>query len=260
MGIFAGIDIGSATSKVVIFKDDEVLSFVIIPSEVEWEAITKLAMEEALEKANLHHSNIDYIISTGYGRRTIDFANETISEITAHSRGTKWLHKNVGSIIDIGGQDSKAILLDENGGVINFAMNDRCAAGTGRFLEHMANVLGVRIDDMGDLSMASEKTAKISSMCTVFAESEVISLLAREWRKEDIIAGLHEAIAKRTSVMVKQCGVKKDVVLSGGVAKNRGMQKALEMELGTDIHVPKEPQITAALGAALLARKKARKA
>lgn len=259
MAIVAGIDIGSATSKVVILKDDEVLSFVILPTGAEWKAITKLAMDKALEKANLDDTDMNYIVSTGYGRRTVEFANETISEITAHSKGTKWLHPNVKTIIDIGGQDSKGILLDENGIVINFVMNDRCAAGTGRFLEHMANVLRVKLENIGNLSLVSDKPAKISSMCTVFAETEAISLLARGWRKEDIIAGLHEAIAKRTVVMVKQIGVQNDVVFSGGVAKNSGMQKALEAELGTIIHVPEEPQITAALGAALIAQKRARK-
>lgn len=259
MPIVAGIDIGSATSKVVILRDDEILSFVILPTGAEWKAITKLALERTLGNANLHRSDLSYIVSTGYGRRTVDFANETISEISAHCRGVKKLHQNVRTIIDIGGQDSKTISLDENGVVIDFVMNDRCAAGTGRFLEHMATVLGVKIEELGKLALSSEKPAKVSSMCTVFAESEVISLLAQAWKKEDIIAGLHEAIAKRVVAMARQTRVTEDIVFSGGVAKNSGMRKALEMELGTQIHVPQEPQITAALGAALIGQKAARK-
>jgi predicted CoA-substrate-specific enzyme activase len=194
----------------------------------------------------------DSILATGYGRHSIPFAGKAISEITAQAEGVRFLYPEVRGIIDIGGQDSKVILV-EDGRVADFQMNDKCAAGTGRFLEHTARALEVSVADMGWLALASHKPASISSMCTVFAESEVISLRAQGVSKEDIAAGLVESISKRVAAMARPMGLKEHVALVGGVAKNQAIRTALERELGCGLYVPSEPQITAALGAALKA-------
>lgn len=253
--VTVGIDIGSATSKTVVMKDEDILGYVILPSGTDWKGVTELSVEKAFEKANVSFDKVDYIMSTGYGRRTVDIANKTVTEITAFAEGTKRVHESIRTIVDVGGQDSKVIALDEKGIITGFQMNDRCAAGTGRFLEHMAHVLGVPIEDLGRLALISKKPANITSTCTVFAETEVISLLAQGWKKEDIIAGLHESIVKRLISMAKQVGVEEEVMFCGGVAKNVGVRKALETVLGTKVYVPDEPQIVGAIGAALLAQK-----
>ena len=192
------------------------------------------------------------IVVTGYGRDQVPFAGKAVSEITAQAKGVAFLNPEVLGIIDIGGQDSKVIVV-ENGRVADFQMNDKCAAGTGRFLEHTAQALEVSVDDLGRLALASRNPASISSMCTVFAESEVISLRAQGASKENIAAGLVESIARRVAAMARPMGLKEHVALVGGVAKNPAIRKALERELGCQLYVPPEPQITAALGAGLIA-------
>jgi predicted CoA-substrate-specific enzyme activase len=200
--------------------------------------------------AGIHGGEVENVVATGYGRESIEFANKAVSEITAHAAGVHYLFPDVRGIIDIGGQDSKVIAV-ENGRVMNFLMNDKCAAGTGKFLELTAKALEVSIEALGGLALASRSPASISSMCTVFAESEVISLRARGLTKEDIAAGLVESIAQRVSVMAKQIGLKENVAFVGGVAKNIGIMASLERELGVTFFVPFEPQITGALGGAL---------
>ncbi|HOB86695.1 MAG TPA: acyl-CoA dehydratase activase, partial [Bacillota bacterium] len=193
-------------------------------------------------------------VSTGYGRRMLDVADRIITEITCHARGAVHMVPGVRMVIDIGGQDSKVIRLNERGEVQDFAMNDKCAAGTGRFLEVMAHALEVDLSEMASISERASRSAPISSMCTVFAESEVVSLIAQGVPREEIISGLHEAIAGRTAGMVFRVGLEKEVMMTGGVAKNRGVVKSLEKKLQCKIIVPPEPQIIGALGAALLAR------
>ena len=195
----------------------------------------------------------DRIVATGYGRRSIPFARKAVSEITAQAEGVTFLYPEVRGIIDIGGQDSKVILV-ENGKVADFQMNDKCAAGTGRFLEHTARALEASVEDLGRMALASRSPASISSMCTVFAESEVISLRAQGVPKEDMAAGLVESIARRIAAMARPMGLKEHAALVGGVAKNPAIKTSLERELGCPLYVPPEPQITAALGAALIAR------
>ena len=195
------------------------------------------------------------MVATGYGRHSITFARKAVSEITAHAKGVHFLYPEVRGIIDIGGQDSKVIVI-EDGRVADFQMNDKCAAGTGRFLEHTARALEVSVDELGRLAMASQGPASISSMCTVFAESEVISLRAQGRSKEDIAAGLVDSIARRVAAMARPMGLKDHVALVGGVAKNEGIRAALERELGVKLFVPDQPQITGALGAALIASEK----
>ena len=192
-------------------------------------------------------------MATGYGRIAIDYADSQVTEISCYARGINQLHPEVRTIIDIGGQDSKAISVDKEGRVVDFLMNDKCAAGTGRFLEVMAKALELEIGDLGDISLRATELHQVSSTCTVFAESEVVTLVAEGVNREDIVAGLHAAIAKRIVSMVKRVGLSPPVAMAGGVAKNMGVVKAIEEEIGEPLVVPREPQIVGALGAAILA-------
>ncbi|MCW4010342.1 MAG: acyl-CoA dehydratase activase [Candidatus Bathyarchaeota archaeon] len=249
----AGIDAGSATTKAAIVKNGELSAYAIVPTGANGRNASAKALEEALALAKLTRIDLTKIVSTGYGRRNVEFAENAVTEITTHAKGAKTLFPSAMTIIDIGGQDSKVISLDEDGRINNFVMNDKCAAGTGRFLEVMARTLEVALQDLGKLSISAEKPAKISSMCTVFAESEVVSLIAQGEKREAIIAGLHEAISKRIAGMVKQVGLRREVVFTGGVAKNVGMKASLERVFGLKINIPAEPQIIGAFGAALIA-------
>jgi predicted CoA-substrate-specific enzyme activase len=200
-------------------------------------------------------ASVDQIVSTGYGRNNVDLAHKKITEIMCHAAGAWHFLPKTKSVIDIGGQDSKFIRLGEDGGVSDFVMNDKCAAGTGRFLEVMARALELNLEDFGKLSLMAKKPAKISSMCTVFAESEVISLISKGESRENIIAGIHESIASRMVSMMGRARVEKPVVMTGGVAKNIGIQTALEKKLGVKIDIPGTAQVNGAIGAALLGQK-----
>jgi predicted CoA-substrate-specific enzyme activase len=252
--IVAGVDIGAATAKAVILDSGKVLSFSIMPTGHLVAQAGETIIRKALEKVGLSFNDLKYIISTGYGRRAVSFANNAVTEIICHAKAVNLVLPQAKTIIDIGGQDSKVIRLDASGNVINFVMNDKCAAGTGRFLEVMAGVLEVDINEMGSISLLSEKACQISSTCTVFAESEMVSLRAEGKRREDIIAGIHRAMAHRIAIMGRSVGFKKEVVLTGGVAKNVGIKGAMEEEIGLQILIPEEPQIMGALGAAILAK------
>jgi len=251
----AGVDIGAVATKVAILVEGKVLAFQILPSGYDGNGAARRGLKLALERAHLARGDIDFIVSTGYGRKVFSEANKSVTEITAHAEGAKVICPAARTILDIGGQDSKAISLTEDGQVANFVMNDRCAAGTGRFIEVMARVLHVRVAKMGELALKSSNPARINSMCTVFSESEVISLLTNGRSREDVAAGLCESIARRVCTMVRHVGVKEGVVFSGGVAKNVGMVAALEKELKTKLLIPPEPQMIGALGAATIAQK-----
>jgi len=255
---FAGIDIGSTITKVVIKDETDICSTVIIPTGAEHRRLAHKIMEEALGKANLTFDEIDYIVATGYGRINVPFADSQVTEITCHMRGVNWLFPDVKTIIDIGGQDSKGIKV-KNGKLDNFVMNDKCAAGTGRFLEVISEVLGVKLEDIGEISLRSTRPADISSICTVFAEQEALLRLSEGTPIEDILAGIHKANASRIYAMVRKINVEKDVAITGGGAKNVGFCKALEEKIGFPVVVPPEPLITGALGAALVAEEKAGK-
>ncbi|HIH75153.1 MAG TPA: 2-hydroxyglutaryl-CoA dehydratase [Methanosarcina sp.] len=248
--ISIGVDSGSATTKAALVIDSQMAAFNIRPTGFDFLSSAGSACEEVLTNAGLDKGDVNGIYATGYGRNSIKFADKAVSEITAHTLGVHHLYPLVNGVIDIGGQDSKIILVSE-GKVIEFLMNDKCAAGTGKFLEYTAKALEVPIEELGDLALISKEPASITSMCTVFAESEVISLRARGFKKEDIAAGLTESIARRVAVMARQVGLKQNVAFVGGVAKNKGMKVFLEKELGVSLYVPPEPQITGALGAAL---------
>lgn len=254
MRAVAGVDIGSLTAKAVLLSyQGELLSYSIIPAGMVNREAAQACLAQALEKAHIEAANLGPVVTTGYGRSLVKFSDRNITEISCHARGAHWLMPHVRMVIDIGGQDSKVIALDNEGQVANFAMNDKCAAGTGRFLEVMARALGVALEAMGALSLTSSQPAQVSSMCTVFAESEIISLMAHGCSTVDIIAGLHEAIGRRMVSMVKGVGLRHPIMMSGGVAKNQGVVQVLSRLLKNEVLVPEEPQTVGALGAALFA-------
>ncbi len=255
---FAGIDAGSAATKAVILQNREILGHSTVNTGANVKTASENALNKALDAAKLASHDLTRIISTGYGRRNIDFSNGAVTEITAHAKGARYLFPNARTIIDIGGQDSKVISLDEDGRIINFLMNDKCAAGTGRFLEVMARTLDTTIQELSELAVSAQRAVTISSMCTVFAESEVVSLIAQGEKREVIVAGLYEAISKRIWGMAKQVGLQNDVIFTGGVAKSLGIKMSLEKVLGHKVFSSLEPQINGALGAALLAEEQAR--
>jgi predicted CoA-substrate-specific enzyme activase len=254
-----GVDIGSLETKVVLLEDKKILDYRVGRSTFDFKRVGNNLFNELLEKHNLKKSDV-YVMSTGYGRNTVSFADDRITEITAHARGVQYFYPEANSVIDIGGQDSKAIVISKKtGSVIDFNMNDKCAAGTGRFIEVMAGALEVPIQEIGELALDARNPASISSTCTVFAESEVISLFAKGTKKEDIAAGIHKSIAKRVAGMAKRIGVAPLLVFCGGVAKNIAVKKFLEEELGFEIVIPlfngkSSAQLTGALGAALIAQ------
>lgn len=252
--IVAGIDIGSITAETVILQDNQMLSSSIVPTGANSRTAAERSLTAALKQASLRQEDLAAIITTGYGRASFPSATKMITEITCHARGAFFVYPETRTVIDIGGQDSKVIRLDKKGRNVDFQMNDKCAAGTGRFLEVMARALEVKLEDLGRLSRSAQRTIKISSMCTVFAESEVVSLIADNQPQEVIIRGLHDAIADRILGMIRRVGVEEKVTLTGGVAKNEGVVQALEERLEVRVFVPPEPQIIGALGAALLAR------
>lgn len=248
-----GIDIGSITTKAAVIKDG-----VLVGSHVgftgynvvrAWQIVT----HELLEETHLTSADIQAIVATGYGRSSVDTANRAVTEITCHAAGARFFDGSVRSIVDIGGQDSKAMVLDDAGKVKDFVMNDKCAAGTGRFLEVMARALQVDLEEFGELSMRADNPGKISSLCTVFAESEVVSLIAAGEHRENIIAGIHESIAARVTAMAARIGIAPPVMMTGGVAKNGGVVRALEKRLGTAIIVSPHAQVIGAVGAAVIA-------
>jgi predicted CoA-substrate-specific enzyme activase len=252
--ITAGIDIGSLTAKAVVLKDKGIAGYAVMSAGADVTAVAGRVLAEALEKAGHRHDDLAALVATGYGRAKVPLAKKSITEITCDARGAHFLFPEARLIIDIGGQDSKVISLDDRGIVVDFAMNDKCAAGTGRFLEVMARALEIELEQLGPVSLKHRKAVVISSMCTVFAESEVVSLIAEGYAREDILHGLHQAIASRIAAMAQGLRVEGTVVLGGGVAKNTGVVKALEEKLKTRVKVPPEPQIVAALGAAICAQ------
>jgi predicted CoA-substrate-specific enzyme activase len=249
-----GLDIGSITTKIAVMNSkaliDAKVSFTGYNVEKAWRNILK----ETLDRLQLKESAVDRIVATGYGRSGVSIANETVTEIKCHAVGARFYMDNVASVIDIGGQDSKFIRIDKGGNVADFVMNDKCAAGTGRFLEVMARALEVDLTDFSKLSLQARKSSPISSMCTVFAESEVISLIANGDSRENIIAGINESIVNRLVSMIGRSKIEEPVVLTGGVAQNIGIQTALMKKLKIKIWVPETAQVNGAIGAAILAR------
>ena len=250
---FAGIDVGSTMTKVVILNDG-IIASVIGPTGPEQRRLANKVMEEALKKATLSFQAITYIVSTGYGRINVPFSDRQFTEITCHAKGIINLFSRAKTIIDIGGQDVKGIKIDATGKIIDFVMNDKCAAGSGRFIEMIADTLGVPLDKVGDLSLQSKNPAKISNICTIWAQQEVAASLAEGVPISDLLAGVHKSLADRISRMVNRLKVEESVIVTGGGGKNKGLLKALSEQLGHEILVPEEPLITGALGAALIGK------
>ncbi len=255
MDYFAGIDVGSlSTNAVILDERKEIAGYSIVETGANSTQAAEQALEKALAQAGIARSGLRNTVATGYGRISVPFADKRLTEISCHGLGAYTLFPDTGMVIDIGGQDSKVIKVGPEGRVIDFAMNDKCAAGTGRFLEVMAAKLRVPLNEMGDLSLTAKSEVPISSVCTVFAESEVVSLVARNHPKEEILRGLHRAIVNRVWSMVKTLGIRPEVTMTGGVAKNGGVVAFMLEKLGRPIHIYREPQIVGALGAALYAK------
>jgi predicted CoA-substrate-specific enzyme activase len=260
--IFAGVDVGSTTGKALLLDDNyKILGFTIMEATSWPEKTAHACIDDVLKQAGVKAENIVYTVGTGYGRMRIAFANENISEITCHAVGAKWLCPTVRTVVDIGGQDCKVIgVRDSDGKVREFYMNDKCAAGTGRFMESQARVLGVKIVEFSEYSQRSVSPARISAQCSVFAESEVITQLNDGNSKENIIAGIHVAIAERLISLLKRLGIQEDLTVSGGCAKNEGLINILQEKTGVSIvRLKEDPQVVGALGAAVLAQEKWRK-
>ena len=251
-----GLDVGSASSKVVILDDDKNIVSSSVVQVGTGSSGPSRALNEALGKVN---DDMKKIVATGYGRYSFERADKQISEISCHAKGIFHLVPTARTIIDIGGQDAKAIRLDDNGMVSQFFMNDKCAAGTGRFLDVMARVLEINITDMADYDSRATEVVNVSSTCTVFAESEVISHLSNNIPKENIIAGIHASVASKACGLAYRAGLADDIVMSGGVAQNAGVVRAISRELRRPVIVAPNPQIAGALGAALFAYDEAKK-
>lgn len=254
-----GIDIGSRQAKAILVNGDEVHT-VITASGVNSQETAERLLKKLGKQTGVTRSDIAFLVGTGYGRIAIDFAefpSEVVTEISCHALGSHFLNAGTKTIIDIGGQDSKAIKVDpDNGRVLEFVMNDKCAAGTGRFLEKIAELLDYRLDELGDKALQAEKKLEVSSQCVVFAESEVISLKARGERREDIAAAIHFASARRVRNLVNRLGLEPELVFSGGVSNNVGMKHALEELIGHPIKTTKLDMVYAgALGAAIFAQR-----
>jgi predicted CoA-substrate-specific enzyme activase len=253
--IVAGVDIGSSAAKAVILEDGNIIAASTIPTGVDSANTAQRVMENTLKASNLRMEDIQYAVSTGYGRVNVPFAKKNITEISCHARGVVSLLPKVRTILDMGGQDCKAIQCDERGNVVKFVMNEKCAAGTGRYLERVASALDIPIQDIGGLSLQTvEGPVSISSYCAVFAQDDVILLVRQGKHLNDILAGVCEALAERTQNLILKIGIVEDFSICGGIAKNIGVVKRLERNLGVKASIAPEPQIAGALGAALFAQ------
>lgn len=252
--ITAGCDIGSLTAKAVILKDREIIAKEIIRVTARPEQSALAVMKLSCEAAGIDMNAIDQLVGTGYGRKHIPFADSVESEIACHARGAFHQIPGARTVIDIGGQDAKAIIIDDRGEVIRYAYNDKCASGTGRFLEIIADSLDVSLEELGVLSQKSTEILTISNQCVVFAETEIISLVNEGREIPDIISALHRAVANRVASLARGIGVEAEVLMTGGVAKNSGMFSALAGALGIELKAVSDPQINGALGAALIAQ------
>ncbi|MEW6034406.1 MAG: acyl-CoA dehydratase activase [Chloroflexota bacterium] len=252
-----GVDIGAAASKALVLSDGDILGYSIRHTGADVTVAAAAVAEEALRKAGLSMADLDHVLATGWGRSAVDFARKTESEIICHAAGAHYLLPEARGVIDIGGQDSKAILMDGDGLVTDFMMNDKCAAGTGRFIETLCHILEIDLEDVGGLALKSTDPCLMSSTCVVFAETEVVAYRAKKRPIEDIVAGVLRSLVKRVCAMayhIRLDRVGEGIVFTGGTAKNPALPVFLKEELKTQLLVPDEPQIVGALGAALIAR------
>jgi (R)-2-hydroxyacyl-CoA dehydratese activating ATPase len=252
--IVAGCDVGTLTTKAVILKKKSIVGYDIVPTNAAPDKAAKQAMDNALKKAKLSFKKVKFCVGTGWGRKKIDFADKVSGEVPCFVRGAKWFIPTVRTIIDVGGQTITLVILNDRGKVLDHAVNDKCAAGTGKFIEIMAEALELDIDDIGPLSLESKKNITISNQCVVFAESEVISHVNNGEDAADIAGSIHQSIVSRMVTMVNRVGLIEDVCITGGVAKNTGIVRRLEDMLDTHIlKIPEDPRIVGSLGAAVIA-------
>jgi (R)-2-hydroxyacyl-CoA dehydratese activating ATPase len=254
----AGVDVGSTQTKAVIVDESRrIVARSLIPTGANVTRAAENAFVKACEESGIPRASVGYVIGTGYGRYKVTFGDAQVTEITCHARGAHSLFPATRTVIDMGGQDTKAIKVGADGSVIDFSMNDKCAAGTGRFLSAAADVTGVGLDEIGALSLEATNPVRLTSVCTVFVESDIMSYLAQRKKIEDILGGVHKAIAARTMSLVRRVGVEEEVTFTGGVSRNVGMVKALEGVLGTALNVSPDGHYIGALGAALFALERA---
>jgi benzoyl-CoA reductase subunit A len=253
--ITLGVDIGSLTGKAVILKDDQIVAWDMLLTGADSVETGTRVTNNALDKAGLKLADMNCVVSTGYGRVVIPFANKNISEISCHAKGAHWFFPTARTILDMGGQDCKAISCDEHGKVQNFLMNDKCAAGAGRSMGIVADLLAMPLDEVGPESLLAEGGAvPISCTCVVFARSEILAYMRQGVPRARVLAGACEALCHRVKSQLQRVGVQQDFVISGGIARNVGVVRRLEEQLGLEAHIPTDPQIVGALGAAVLAR------
>ncbi len=253
---FAGIDAGSRTTKVVLLNGESSFISAIRPTGLNVGQTAEQVLNEVLTTASAKVHDIQGIVGTGYGRVSLSLADTTVTELSCHALGAHRINRDIRMVIDIGGQDSKVIHLDQDGNMVDFVMNDKCAAGTGKFLEMVARTLDLDMDTLSDIHFKGAQPCKINSMCVVFVESEIISLIARGESAADIVSGVNHAFANRIGNMAKRLGLKEQCVFTGGVAKNRGLKDALTKYLGTSLTpLDIDPQLNGALGAAVLAQR-----
>ncbi len=261
MRFAAGVDVGSTQTKSVIMSDNgergpEIVTRALVDTGANVQKAAEHGFHQACREAGISPQQIGFVVGTGYGRYKITFGNAQMTEISCHARGAHFLFPGTRTVIDMGGQDSKAISVGADGEVLDFVMNDKCAAGTGRFLANAAEVMGLSLDEVGPMSLQGTRPVKITTVCTVFVESDILSYLAQGKRGEDILRGVHLAIARRTVSLARRVPLEKDITMTGGVARNIGMVKALEEVLDVKLQVSPDAHFVGAIGAALFALEK----
>jgi predicted CoA-substrate-specific enzyme activase len=262
MRVAAGVDVGSTQTKAVLLLDDngaggrKIVARALIDTGANVVKAAQSAFDRCCAEASIPASDVGFVVGTGYGRYKISFGNAQMTEISCHARGAHFLCPGTRTVIDMGGQDSKAISVGASGEVLDFVMNDKCAAGTGRFLANAAEVMGIGLDEIGPLSLRATRPVKIATVCTVFVESDILSYLAQGKRGEDIMGGVHLAIAKRTLSLARRLTIEPEITMTGGVARNAGMVQALETVLGQKVQVSPDAHFMGAVGAALFALEK----
>ncbi|TAK33463.1 MAG: 2-hydroxyglutaryl-CoA dehydratase [Chloroflexota bacterium] len=252
----AGIDIGSRGAKGVILGDDGITTSFVGETGPDSPGTAVMVFENMSKQSGLVLGDMSYVVATGYGRINVPFANDNVSEISCHAKGAHWYFPNVRTILDMGGQDCKAINVNDKGVVTKFIMNDKCAGGTGRFMEIIAGVLGIPLQEVGPTSLRSEQNVPFSTVCAIFAKSEAMGMLKKGVPKADILAGLHEAIAMRCYNLLRRVNIEQEFTITGGIAKNVGMVSKIELKMGMTPVLAPDPQIIGALGAAIFARER----
>ena len=254
MGYAAGVDVGSTQTKAVIVDEAKaIVGRSLIDTGANVIRAAENAFQQALKSADLREEEVEYVIGTGYGRYKVTFGNTQVTEISCHGRGAIHMFPETRTVLDMGGQDTKAIRVSAAGEIVDFCMNDKCAAGTGRFLGAASSALDIPLDELGPTALRGERQVKISTTCTVFAESEVLSWLAKGKKIEDILLGVHQSIAMRAAGLLRRVGIEEQVTFTGGVARNQAMIEALNKRLGLEVNVSEESHFMGALGAALFA-------